>query len=60
MSVWILAVFFAGKSYGWLYEFTLRFKFSTVYLVIASIAIGAGIILWLLDKPLNRLVVDEE
>ena len=60
MSVWILAIFFAGKSYGWLYEFTLRFKFSTVYLVIASIAIGAGIILWLLDKPLNRLVVDEE
>ncbi|WP_251862362.1 peptide MFS transporter [Clostridium sp. Marseille-Q2269] len=60
MSVWILAVFFAGKSYGWVYEFTLKFKFATVYFVIAAIAIGAGIILWLLDKNLSSLVVKEE
>lgn len=60
MSVWVLAVFFAGKSYGWLYEFTLKFEFSTVYFVIAAIAIGAGIILWLMDKPLKSLVVEDE
>ncbi len=60
MSVWVLAVFFAGKSYGWLYEFTLKFKFSSVYFVIAAIAIAAGIILWLLDKKLNSLVINDE
>ncbi|MCS4476908.1 peptide MFS transporter [Clostridium botulinum] len=60
MSVWILAVFFAGKSYGWVYEFTLKFKFSSAYLVIAGIAVAAGIILWLLDGKLNSLVVEEE
>ncbi|MDW8799751.1 peptide MFS transporter [Clostridium sp. A1-XYC3] len=60
MSVWVLAVFFAGKSYGWLYEFTLKFKFASVYFVIAGIAIAAGIILWLLDNKLNSLVVKDE
>ena len=60
MSVWVLAVFFAGKSYGWLYEFTLKFNFSTVQFVIAGIAIASGVILWALDGRLNGLVVDEE
>ncbi|MCR1934116.1 peptide MFS transporter [Clostridium tepidum] len=60
MSVWVLAVFFAAKSYGWVYEFTLKFKFAPTYFVIAAIAIGAGIILWLLDGKLNSLVVEEE
>lgn len=60
MSVWVLAVFFAGKSYGWLYEFTLKFKFSTAYFTIAAIAIGAGVILWALDKTLNGLVVESD
>ncbi|GAA3649974.1 peptide MFS transporter [Asaccharospora irregularis] len=60
MSVWVLAVFFAGKSYGWLYEFTLKFNFSTVQFVIAGIAIASGVILWALDGKLNGLVVDEE
>lgn len=60
MSVWILAIFFAGKSYGWLYEFTLKFKFAPVYFTIAGIAIASGIILWLLDNKLNSLVVKDE
>ncbi|EJO5346690.1 peptide MFS transporter [Clostridium botulinum] len=60
MSVWILAVFFSAKSYGWVYEFTLKFKFAPTYFTIASIAIGAGVILWALDKKLNSLVVEEE
>ncbi|AUN03561.1 peptide MFS transporter [Clostridium botulinum] len=60
MSVWVLAVFFAAKSYGWVYEFTLKFKFAPTYFVIAGIAIAAGIILWLLDGKLNSLVVEEE
>ncbi len=60
MSVWVLAVFFAAKSYGWVYEFTLKFKFAPTYFVIAAIAAGAGVILWLLDGKLNSLVVEEE
>ncbi len=60
MSVWTLAIFFAGKSYGWIYEFTLKFNFSTVYLIIAAIIILAGIILWSLDKKLNNLVINNE
>lgn len=60
MSVWVLAVFFAGKSYGWVYEFTLKFEFAKVQFVIAAIAIAAGLILWAMDGRLNRLVIDEE
>lgn len=60
MSVWTLAVFFSAKSYGWLYEFTLKFKFATTYFVIAAIAIVSGIILWSLDRKLNSLVEKEE
>ncbi|APR01825.1 peptide MFS transporter [Clostridium botulinum] len=60
MSVWVLASFFAGKSYGWVYEFTLKFKFAPTYFVIAAIAIVCGIILWALDGKLNSLVIDEE
>lgn len=59
MSVWVLAVFFAGKSYGWLYEFTLKFEFAKAYFTIAAIAIISGVILWALDKTLNGLVVED-
>ncbi|APH14199.1 peptide MFS transporter [Clostridium sporogenes] len=60
MSVWVLASFVAGQSYGYVYEFTLKFKFAPTYFVIAAIAIVCGIILWALDGKLNSLVVDEK
>ncbi len=60
MSIWVLAIFFAGKSYGWLYEFTLKFPFAPTYFVIAGIAILCGIILWFLNPKLESLVIDEE
>ncbi|GAA0742516.1 peptide MFS transporter [Clostridium oceanicum] len=60
MSVWVLAVFIAAKSYGYIYEFTLKFKFSSAYFTIAAIAIVCGLILWALDGKLNSLVVEEE
>ncbi|APF26520.1 TPA: peptide MFS transporter [Clostridium botulinum] len=60
MSVWVLASFVAGKSYGYVYEFTLKFKFAPTYFVIAAIAIVCGIILWALDGKLNSLVIDEK
>ncbi|MBD5642608.1 peptide MFS transporter [Clostridium botulinum] len=60
MSVWVLASFVAGKSFGWVYQFTLKFKFAPTYFVIAAIAAVCGIILWALDGKLNSLVIDEE
>lgn len=60
MSVWQIAIFFAGKSYGWIYEFTLKFPFAPVYFIIAAIAIVSGLILWSMDKKLNSLVIDNE
>lgn len=60
MSIWVLAVFFAGKSYGYLYAYTLKFDFAKAYIVIAAIAIVSGIILWGIDKKLNNLVVEEK
>jgi len=59
MAVWTLAVFAAGKSYGWIYEFTLNFEFVYVYSTIAAIAIVSGIILWAMDGRLKKLVVDD-
>ena len=53
-------MFFAGKSYGYLYAYTLKFNFAKAYFVIAAIAIFAGIILWGLDKKLNSLVVEKK
>ncbi|NLY09186.1 MAG: peptide MFS transporter [Tissierellia bacterium] len=60
MSVWVLSIFFAGKSYGWLYDFTLKFDFAITYFVIAGIAVACGVILWLLSGRLNNLVREED
>lgn len=60
MAVWIFAIFLSAKSYGWVYEFTLKFKFTHAYIVVAIISIAAGIILWSLDKHLNSLVIANE
>ena len=60
MAVWTLAVFLSGKSYGYLYELTLKFPFAQAYFVIAAIAIGSGIILWAMDGKLNGLVVEDD
>ncbi|MDO5062718.1 MAG: peptide MFS transporter [Peptostreptococcaceae bacterium] len=60
MSIWVLAIFFAGKSHGWLFEFTLKFPFAKASFTIAAIAIACGIILWMLNGKLNSLVIEEE
>lgn len=60
MSVWVVAIFFAGLSYGKLYAFTLNFPFAPTYLVIAGIAIACGIIIWLMNGKLVGLVREEE
>jgi len=60
MGIWVVSIFFAGKSYGWVYEFTLKFNFATVQFVIAGISIAAGIILWCLNGKLNSLVEEDD
>ncbi|CAC9935955.1 transporter, major facilitator family protein [Aedoeadaptatus nemausensis] len=60
MSVWTLAVFASAKTYGYLYEFTLKFPFAKTYFVIAAIAIVCGLILFAVSPKLNNLVVEHE
>lgn len=56
MSVWSLSIFFAGKSYSWIYEYTLKYEFANAYFAMAGIAIVAGVVLWILDKRLRGFV----
>lgn len=60
MGVWPFAIFIAGKSYGYLYEFLSKYSFAPAYGVVAAIVILCGVILWSMDKKLNTLVEDEE
>ena len=60
MSVWVLAVFFSGKSYGAIYDFTQQFPFDKVMFVIAAIAIISAAILWVFSNKLQRLVEPNE
>lgn len=59
MAVWTFAIFIAGKSYGNLYGFTLKFPFAPVYITIAAIAIVSAIILWIFSGKLNGLVKED-
>lgn len=60
MSVWVLAVFFSGKSYGAIYDFTQQFPFDKVMFTIAAIAIISAAILWVFSNKLQRLVEPNE
>lgn len=59
MGVWPFAVFIAGKSYGYLYEYLSGYSFAPAYGIVAAIVIVCGIVLWSMDKKLNALVEDE-
>ena len=59
MGVWPFAVFVAGKSYGYLYEYLSGYSFAPAYGIVAAIVILCGIVLWTMDKKLNALVEDE-
>ena len=60
MGVWPFAIFIAGKSYGYLYEFLSGYSFAPAYGIVAAIVIVCGVVLWSMDKKLNTLVEDEE
>lgn len=59
MGVWPFAVFVAGKSYGYLYEFLSGHSFAPAYGAVAAIVIVCGVVLWSMDKKLSTLVEDE-
>lgn len=58
MGIWPLAVFIAAKVHGYLYEFLSKFSFAPAYTAVGLIVILCGVILWGLDKRLNKLVED--
>lgn len=60
MGVWTGATFVAGFSYGHLYAFVLQFDMMIVYTVIPAIAIASALLLFIFDKKLSRLVVEDE
>ena len=60
MAVWAFAVFISGKSYGYIYQFTLKFDYAKIQFVIAAIAIIGGIVLLLLNKKLQSLVIENK
>ena len=58
ISVWGIATFIAGKSYGYVYEFAFggNFKFYAACIGIAIVAFVSALILFILDKRLAALV----
>ncbi len=60
MGVWTFASFLAGKGYGYIYDFTLKFDMIKVYTIIPVILFVSGIVLFVLDKKLSSLVEDDE
>lgn len=58
MGIWPVAVFIAGKAYGYLYEYLSKFSFAPAYALVGVIVLVCGILLWSLDKKLNKLVED--
>lgn len=58
MGIWPVAVFIAGKAYGYLYEYLSKFSFAPAYALVGIIVLVCGILLWSLDKKLNKLVED--
>lgn len=56
MGVWPFAIFIAGKSYGYLYEFLAKYSFAPAYGIVGAIVLICGVVLWGLDKKFNSLV----
>jgi len=59
MGVWTFATFLAGKGYGYIYAFTLKFDMIKVYTIIPIILFVAAAILFVSDKTLSKLVEEE-
>ncbi len=58
MSVWSIGTFIAAKLYGYAYGFLFggNFKFTVACNIVAAIAFGASVVLFVMDKKLSALV----
>lgn len=61
MSVWSIGTFIAAKLYGYVYGFLFggNFKFTIACYIVAAIAFGAAVVLFVLDKRLSALVEEK-
>ena len=61
-SVWGLAIFFAAKGYGYLYNglFGGSMKFTTACIIVVVVSAIAVVLLVVLDKPLTSLVKNKD
>lgn len=60
MGVWTFATFIAGFSYGRLYAFLLQFDMMIVYTIIPLITFIVAILLFMFDKKLKTLIIEDE
>lgn len=60
MGVWTFATFLAGKSYGYLYAIVSKFSVIQAYTAIPIILFICGIILFIFDKKLVKLLEDDD
>lgn len=62
MAVWIGSVFFASLSYGKVYAFAFQGKFTFIQanIGVAAVAIAAAVIIFFLDKPLVKMLEEED
>ena len=61
MAVWTFAIFIAGLPYGPIYNWLMKnVAFSGWCIGVAVLLIAIAAILWIMDKKLNSLVVDEK
>ncbi|MEG0731846.1 MAG: peptide MFS transporter [Vagococcus sp.] len=60
MGVWIIASFLAGKGYGYMYAFVLKFDMMQAYVGIPIVLIVAAALLFIFNKKLITLVEGNE
>ncbi|HCM90740.1 MULTISPECIES: peptide MFS transporter [Vagococcus] len=60
MGVWTVATFIAGKGYGYMYAFVLKFDMMQAYIGIPIVLIVAACLLFIFNKKLITLVEDED
>ncbi|WP_314062196.1 peptide MFS transporter [uncultured Vagococcus sp.] len=60
MGVWTFATFIAGFSYGRLYAIVLQFDMMIVYTIIPIITFIAAILLFMFDKKLKTLIIEDD
>ena len=58
MGVWFLSSFFGNYFSGFLGTFWERMPHEAYFIVLTGLGFGAGVAIWLLGRPLERIVHD--